>query len=70
MKDLQGKTGMPEDHCGIPTEKVSEFLDPKPVMQEGQSHIKGTGDFLNEITNINVKPKNAIFVTADVVNLY
>ena len=59
-------------NCGTPTEKVSEFLDHhlKPVMQEGDSYIKDTGDFLNKIKNINAIPKNAILVTADVVGLY
>ena len=57
---------------GTPTEKVSEFLDQhlKPIMQEGESYIKDTGDFLNKIENINAIPENAIFVTADVVGLY
>ena len=57
---------------GTPTEKVSEFLDHhlKPVMQEGDSYIKDTGDFLNKIKNINAIPENAILVTADVVGLY
>ena len=57
-------------NCGIPTEKVSEFSDHhlKPVIQEGQSYIKDTGDFLNKIKNINAIPENAILVTADVVS--
>ena len=57
---------------GTPTEKVSEFLDHhlKPVIQDGESSIKDTGDFLNEIKNINAIPENAILVTADVVGLY
>ena len=40
-------------NCGAPTEKVSEFLDHhyKPVMQEGESYIKDTGDFHNKIKN-------------------
>ena len=59
-------------NCGTPTEKVSEFLDYhlKPVMQEGKSYIKDTGDFLQKIRNINNIPENAILVTADVVGLY
>ena len=59
-------------NCGTPTENVSEFLDHhlKPVMQEGQSYIKDTGDFLDKIKNINAIPENAILVTADVVGLY
>ena len=39
-------------------------------MQEGESYIKDTVDFLNKIKNINVIPENAILVTADVVGLY
>ena len=52
-------------NCGTPTEKFSEFLDHhlKPVMQEGQSYFKDTGDFLNKIKNINAIPENAILVT-------
>ena len=59
-------------NCGTPTEKVSEFSDHhlKPVMQEGESYIKDTGNFLNKIKNINAIPENAILVTADVVGLY
>ena len=59
-------------HCGTPTEKVSEFLDHhlKPVMQEGKSYIKDTGDFLNKIKDKNAISENAILVTADVAGLY
>ena len=59
-------------NCGTPIEKVSKFLDHhlKPVMQEGESSIKDTGDFRNKIKNINAIPENAILVTADVVDLY
>ena len=39
-------------------------------MQEGESYIKDTGDFLNKIKNIHGIPENAILVTADVVGLY
>ena len=59
-------------NCVTHTEKVSEFLDHHliPVMQEGESHIKVIGDFLNKIKNINAIPENAILVTTDVVGLY
>ena len=59
-------------NCGTPTEKVSVFLDHnlKAVMQEGQSYIKDTGDFLNKIKNTNAIPENAILVTAGMVGLY
>ena len=38
-------------NCSTPTEKVSKFLDHhlKPVMQEGESYIKNTGDFLKKL---------------------
>ena len=72
-KRLYNVPGKPViSNCGTPTEKVSEFLDHhlKPVMQEGESYIKDTGDFINKIKNINAIPENAILVTADVVGLY
>ena len=43
-KSLENVPGKPViSNCGTPTEKVSEFLDHhvKPVMQGGQSYIKG-----------------------------
>ena len=59
-------------NCGMPTEKVSEFLDYelKPVMQKGKSYIRDSGYFLQKIKNISTLPENAILVTADVVGLY
>ena len=59
-------------NCGAPTENVLESLDYhlQPVMQEGQSYIKDTGNFHNKIKHINNIPENAILVTADVVGLY
>ena len=39
-------------------------------MQEGQSYIKDTDDFLNKIKNVNAIPENAILVTAEVVGFY
>ena len=59
-------------NCGIPTEKFSEFLDHhlKPVMQEGESYVKDTGDFLNKNKNKNAIPENIILVTLDVVGLH
>ena len=67
LYDVLGRSVI--SNCGTPIEKVSEFLDHhlKPVMQEGESYIKDTGDFLNKIKNINAIPENAILVTADVV---
>ena len=39
-------------------------------MQESESYIKDTADFLNKIKIINAIPENAILVTSDVVVLY
>ena len=59
-------------NCEMPTEKVSEFLDYqiKPVMQNGKSHIRDSGHFLEKIKNISTLPENAILLTADAVGLY
>ena len=59
-------------NCRIPTQNVSEFLDHhlKPVMQDGWSYIKDSGDFLKKIKNVGNIPENAILVTADVAGLY
>ena len=56
-------------NCGTPTKKVSEVLDHhrKPVMQEGESYIKDTGDFLNKIKSINAILEIVILVTADLI---
>ena len=58
--------------CGTPTEKPSEFLDHhlKPVMQNGWSYIKESGEFLKKIKNVGNIPRNSILVTADVAGLY
>ena len=57
---------------GMPTEKVSEFLDYelKPVVQKGKSYIRDSGHFLEKIKSIRTLPENAILVTVDVVGLY
>ena len=59
-------------NCGTPTEKCSEFLDYhlKPLMQNGWSYIKDSGDFIKRTRNLGSIPKNAILITADVVGLY
>ena len=47
-KHLKNVPGRPViSNCRTPTEKVSEFLDHhlKPVMQNGWSYIKDSGDF-------------------------
>ena len=61
-----------KENCDTPTENHSKILDHllKPVMQEGESYIKDTCDFLNKIKNINAILENAILVTAGVDGLY
>ena len=70
LSDVTGRTVI--SNCGMPTEKVSQFLDDelKPVMQKGKLYIKDPGHFLEKIKNISTLPENAILVTADVVGLY
>ena len=73
LKHLKNVPGRPViSNCGTPTDKVSEFLEHhlKPVMQNGWSYIKDSGDFLKKIRNVGNIPENAILVTADVVGLY
>ena len=72
-KRLSDAPGRPViSNCGMPTEKVSEFLDYqlKPVMRNGKSHIRDSGHFLEKIKNISTLPENAILLTADPVGLY
>ena len=72
-KGLSNVPGRPViSNCGTPTEKVSEFLDHQlqPIMKQGNSYIKDTGDFLEKLRAIGEIPKGAILVTADVVGLY
>ena len=59
-------------NCGTPTEKISEFLDYQlqPIMKQGNSYIKDTGDFLEKLRATGEIPKGAILVIADVVGLY
>ena len=59
-------------NCGMPTEKISEFLDHhlQPLMKQGESYIKDTGDFLEKLKRVGEIPKGTIVVTADVVGLY
>ena len=70
LSDLPGRPVIL--NCGMPTEKVSEFLDYqlKPVMQNGKSYIRDSGHSLERIKNINTLPENTMLVTADVVGLY
>ena len=72
-KRLSDVTGRPViSNCGMPTEKVSEFLDYhlKPVMQDGKSYIRDSGYFLEMIYNISTLQETSLLVTADVVGLY
>ena len=51
-------------NCGMPTEKVSEFVDfhLKHIMQNGWSHT----DFINKIKNLKNISSKSILATADV----
>ena len=64
--------GRPVSNCGAPTEKVSEFLDHhlQPIMKQGESYIRDTGDFLAKLEDAGEVLKGAILVTADFVGLY
>ena len=59
-------------NCGMPTEKVPEFLayQLKLVMQKSKSYIRDSRHFLEKIKNVSTIPENAILVMADVVGLY
>ena len=59
-------------NCGLPTEKVSKFLDShlKGIMQESRSYIKDSNDFINKTKNLKDIPQDALLVTTDVVGLY
>ena len=59
-------------NCGMPAEKISEFLDHhlQPLMKQGESYIKDNGDFLEKLKRVEQIPKEAILITADVVGLY
>ena len=58
-------------NCGTPTEKVSGFLDRhlQLIMKQGESYIRDTGDFLAKVKAAGEVAKEAILVTADVVEL-
>ena len=59
-------------NCEIPTEKVLEFLDHhlQPIVKQGESYIRDTGDFLAKLKAVGEAPKGTISVTAYVVGLY
>ena len=72
-KRLSNVPGRPVfSNCGVPTEKVSEFLDShmQPIMRKGWSYFKDSQDFVNKSRKLGKIPDNAILVTADVVGLY
>ena len=72
-KCLSGVPGRPViSNCGMPTEKVSEYLDHilKPIMQESWSYVKDSEDLLKKIKNIGKIPEGVILVTVDVAGLY
>ena len=54
------------------TEKTSEFRDfyLKPLMQNGWSYIRDSGDFIDKMKRIGKIPEGSFLVTADVVGLY
>ena len=70
LSDVPGRPVI--SNYGMPTEKVSEFLnyELKPVMQKSKSYIRDSGHFLEKIKSISTLPENATLVTADVVGLY
>ena len=72
-KRLSNVPGRPViSNCGTPTEKTSEFLDfyLKPLMQNGWSYIRDSGDFTDKMKRIGKIPEGSFLVTADVVGLY
>ena len=52
--------------------KASEFHDfhLKPLMHNGWSYIRGSGDFIEKMKRIGKIPEGSLLVTADVVGLY
>ena len=48
-------------NCGTPTEKASEFLDfyLKPLMQNGWSYIRDSGDFIDKMKRIGKIPEGS-----------
>ena len=73
-KRLSNVSGRPViSNCGTaPTEKASEFLDfyLKPLMQNGWSYIRDSGDFIEKMKRIRKIPEGSFLITADVVCLY
>ena len=59
-------------NCRIPNEKVSEFLDHhlQPLMKQGESYKRDTGDFLATLKAAVQVAKGVILLAADVLGLY
>ena len=55
-------------NCGAPTEKFILHKEIRP--QEDLSYIKDSNDFVLRIKDLKDTPKDALFVTADVVVLH
>ena len=55
-------------NCGAPTEKF--ILDKEIRPQEDLSYIKDSNYFVLRIKDLKDTPKDALFVTADVVGLH
>ena len=71
-KPFSNVTGRPViSNCGTSTEKASEFLDfyLKPLMQNGWSYIRDSGDFIDKMKKIGKIFEGSFLVTADVVGL-
>ena len=72
-KNLGSVPVRPEiSNCDTSRENISEFLDSqlKQVMQNSQSYIKESGDFIMKIKNISTIPKDSMLVTGDVVSRF
>ena len=59
-------------NCGAASEQYSMILNHhlKKVIQKRWSYIEDSGYFIKKINNLDSIPKNAILLTADMVDLY
>ena len=59
-------------NCEVAIEKVLEFLDHhlKPIMQQDNSYIRDSEDFLSKIGSFTSILDGSFLVTTDVVELY
>ena len=72
-KRLSNVPGRPvHSNCGVPTEKVSEFLDShmRPIMRSDWSYIKDSENFINKSRKLGKILDNAILVTVVAVALH